>query len=176
MYGVGDVPPSFRDGGLFYTDGSGGSFGSIPSLRRCGVGVAPITTDITCDWGVYCGLPGPVQSVLRSGLFAVLFVITHADPDLAITICTDSRLTAVHYHLRADENWAKHEGMEFHLDLWLALQRVRRLRRAPTTVLWVKAHAAENPAFIWSYNLPRADVIGNSCADWLAGQGAETWP
>ena len=59
-----------------------------------------------------------------------------------------------------------------HHDLWYALQRALSRRSAPTMVRWVKAHALEQPKFIGQYNLTATDVLGNACADWLAGQGA----
>ena len=55
LFAVGHPPNHFADGGLCYTDGSGGEYGSTPSLFRCGIGVAHLTGSCTCDWGVYSG-------------------------------------------------------------------------------------------------------------------------
>ena len=78
IYGSGCATPGFRDRGLLYTDGLGGEHGSIPHLRRCGVGIAHIVGAV-CDWGLSIGLPGAEQTVPRA-LFAVLVVLTHARP------------------------------------------------------------------------------------------------
>merc|ERR1712194_134592 len=176
MYGTGKLPQMLMDSGLFYTDGSGGEFGSLPSLRRCGVGVAHITFGAdgmaACDWGVYSGLPGPTQTVPRSELFALLWVLRQADPDKQVEIATDSKVTCSIYHARDAAEAEERDGDHvLHHDLWYALQRALFRRSATATVRCVKKHAMEKPEFIGQYSLTTTDVLGNACADWLAGQG-----
>ena len=73
FFQVGKVPKVFQSG-WFFTDGSGGEYGSHRLLRRCSVGIARMKND-KLEWGLYSALPGPQQSVPRSELFAGLVVL-----------------------------------------------------------------------------------------------------
>ena len=42
---VGEVPQGSWPSGVYWTDGSGGKYGSIKSLRRCGSGFAVVSMD-----------------------------------------------------------------------------------------------------------------------------------
>ena len=76
-----------------------------------------------CDWGLYSGLPDPIQTVLRSELFALLWVLRRADRGLSIDIVSDSKVTCSIYHARDAEQVEERDGDHIlHHDLWYALQ------------------------------------------------------
>ena len=62
--------------GVYGTDGSGGKYGSIPTLRRCVCGIAKFNNDrTTVSFGLSFALPGKIQTVPRSELMAICTVI-----------------------------------------------------------------------------------------------------
>ena len=73
--------------GTYYGDASGGIFSSLPVLRRVGVGVARMSTDNLLEIGVHTRLPGPIQTVPRGELFAVLTLAMLVEDMASINFC-----------------------------------------------------------------------------------------
>ncbi len=75
--------------GTYYGDASGGMYTSVPSLRRVGVGVGCVSELGTLRFGVNTRLPGPLQTVPRGELFAILTLANLAEPVSIIDFVTD---------------------------------------------------------------------------------------
>ncbi len=62
-----------------YGIASGGRWGSVPQLRRCGCGVSRLTSldpPFTLQWGAWFPLVGEVQTVPRAELYAIFMVVS----------------------------------------------------------------------------------------------------
>ena len=64
--------------GWYFGDGSGGAFGSIPQLTRCGIGICAVGEDHKTAFTASTPLGGPVQTVARAEAFALLIVCQFA--------------------------------------------------------------------------------------------------
>ena len=119
------------------------------------------------DAGVFCPLPGHVQSVPRAELFAVVLILCHVDYSDDVEIVSDSLTTVQTFGKGADHPAWEHSP---NADLW---REVWKHNPARVTMRWIKAHADVDPALFAKWGLDTEDVCGNSCADALAGLGAE---
>ena len=143
-------------------------YSSEPALRRCGFGFACLSDDSSFAWGAFAPLPGSVQTVPRSELYAVLAVVLFACPSADLVVVTDSQITADTFRA----GWEALDVRSRNLDLWAALFALVRSRPGRVALLWVKAHCLDDPSLIRSYCVPFEHVIGNACADVLADRGA----
>ena len=152
--------------GTYYTDGSGGKYGSIPLLRRCGVGIATLMPrEFTFAWGAFIALPGPSQTVPRAELFAIAAVVALATPHAQLTFVVDAKIVY---------DGITHRTTTGELaDLWTHLWKLVTDKGLTVHARWVKSHIDKHPdAFTQFPQLTARDVVGNSCADALADRGA----
>ena len=80
-------------GGTYWGDGSGGPFSSHADLRRVGCGLAALTDALAFAFCAYFALPGDVQPVPRSELFALVMRCLLLQEGCAVVYCADSKLT-----------------------------------------------------------------------------------
>ena len=91
---IGDLPVGGWPSGSYYTDGSGGDFSSLPTLRRVGSGVAYLGEGYhSFLFGAYAPVPGDLQTVPRSDLVAAFLVVCFAKQGAEICIVSDSEVT-----------------------------------------------------------------------------------
>ena len=75
--------------GLYFGDGAGGRDNRYPTIRRCGVGVARMIGEEYIG-GVYCKLPGQVQTVPRAEATALLVLLHHMAHNSIIEFVSDN--------------------------------------------------------------------------------------
>lgn len=147
------------------TEGSGGSYGQDPALRRCGWGRVRLAaagrppTEI--GQGCFGALWGEEQTEARVELMAILqFISQHPEGDPQIHI---DHLDHGRYASRLKEVLP-----EAHQDLWEEVRQQVRCRSVD--VIEVAAHLDRNPGMVLAYD--SAAVGGNFVADRLAEVGA----
>ena len=86
-----------------------------------------------------------------------------------MSVWTDSLVTSRMYEQGPQGPWQASPNVE----LWRVLWGHVAKRQAPTEVFWTKAHAYEKPWLIDQFAVPLHAVIGNACADLMAGRGAQ---
>ena len=160
---------SFTAAQKFYTDGSGGARTKDKRLRRCGW--SAITADLTdplapeLTSGFFGPLAGPEQSVPRSELHAVLFVL-EATQDKEVWVVSDSKYVVDLARSRRSKSLQAPNG-----DLWQRYWTAYDLKGGRVKVSKVKAHCDAtdvlNGIVTWQ------DLAGNSFADTLAEEAAE---
>ena len=137
-------------------------------LRRCGFGIARLQRDMMFDYGFYAALPGVMQTVPRSELFAVLVAIRLCAVGTFLHIVTDSLTTHDLFKAGVDGHAWRHSA---NADLWALVWA--QVSHKSVTLHWVKAHVVED-IYLWeAYRPPLFHVVGNSCADVLADLGAK---
>ena len=94
---LGQIPAGKWPGGKYYTDGSGGKYGSIPLLRRCGCGIAALTDDgeLLFHFGAAFALEGKQQSVPRAELYCFVVLCLLVENEAEVHVATDSDLCAI---------------------------------------------------------------------------------
>lgn len=170
---VGSHPPGEWPAGTYWTDGSGGKYGSIRALRRCGSGVAVVRLtpagDVEFAWGAFAPLAGEKQTVPRSELAACIMVISRvAAGDGPVEIVTDSLLTW-EVHSKGPEAFTSSTANG---DLWQVFwSHSERLGHDRVKLRWVKAHATVE--HLVSGRVSYVDLMGNAAADALADRAAK---
>ena len=88
---VGCPPVGGWPGGTYYPDGTGGKYTAVPEARRCGVGLARLKDQAHEElaWGLYCALPGFVQTVPRAELYAVVLLVVRVVPGEEVWVVSD---------------------------------------------------------------------------------------
>ena len=90
----GEVPIGVWPGGVYWTDGSGGKYGSVKALRRCGSGFAVVFLDscgkVQFKWGACAPLHGSLQTVPRAELNACNMILAKVAPGEHVELVTDS--------------------------------------------------------------------------------------
>ena len=150
---------SFFPSGTYYSDGSGGKHTRYPTLRRCGVGLACLSGN-QFAWGAYLALPGRVQTVLRADIFAIFLLCLFAERGATLTLVTDS-FTAFRV-LAHPTSWPSS-----HLSLWLSIRSIISTKQLVLSPRWIRSHQ-----LTLGIIAPLQHVIGNECADVMAGKGA----
>ncbi len=129
----------FWPANVLWTDASGGTFGGVQRLRRCGGGIASVVPDGTSscqlDWGAWGPLPGVVQTFPRAELFAILVAAKRSDPHLPLMIVSDYE---VHVKLFYKGSAAATNAANFDLSsrLWATCD----IRAVPLVVMSCKGH------------------------------------
>jgi hypothetical protein len=114
---VGCSPAAAWPVGVYYTDGSGGKYSSVPQLRRCGVGVACVEDEpLRFSWGCHSPLPGDRQTVPRAELFAIILIAKNAAPG-DVTVYSDS-LLSVNLYNGGQAGCLKSDNVDLWQDLW----------------------------------------------------------
>ena len=163
---VGAVPSEWPSG-WYFTDGSGGAWGSVPALRRCGWGVARLRGD-SFQWGAYGALPGLAQSVPRSELFAVLVILRRAVAGAFLHIVSDSWVTVACFLEGPGGAWRASANADLWAHVWRLVSTMGGVQ-----LHWVKSHCAEQLSLFEWYAPKVFWVVGNACADVLADYGAK---
>ena len=174
LWFVGRYPPGGWSSGVYFTDGSGGPYSSYPSIRRCGVGICVI--DMNADfhnpdadpliWGAYLALPGPLQTVPRSELYAVMVIVERASVGL-FEVRSDAKII-VDLYARGRAACLSAE----HSDLWRRIWSILDRGVVILRLVWVKGHSDEF-AIAEQYMVEPVNVFGNTYADALADRAAE---
>ena len=122
-----------------WTDASGGEYGSIPQLRRCGVGIAAValtSQGVQIEFGAFGALAGEHQTVPRGELYAIVVAFEcthHAQP---LEVVTDS---LVNQQLYSKGPRATAEAAN--ADLWQRLWAILKVRTAPSSIRWTKGQS-----------------------------------
>ena len=159
-------PPAPWPAGTYCTDGSGGKYGSHPSLRRCGVGIAYIGLEGTEGRHLSFGAATPLwgeQTVPRAELAAVLVVCQHVCVGARTLVVVDSRVTC-----DGVNGGTRHANA----DLWAQLDQTLKERRVQLSAVWIKSHLDKGPARIEGYAFPFMHISGNAAADTFADWAA----
>ena len=173
---MGSQPSQDWPSGLYHTDASGGDFSSFKELRRCGIGLAFLCQDedafgsLSPDlflWGAFSPLPGKLQTVPRAELYAILVVCLHVVREGQIVIVSDSKLN-VDAFIKGEQFCMTAANS----DIWRELFDCIETRALTLQLQWSKGHA-DNPETYLSYGVTPRNLLGNLCADALAGRGAE---
>ena len=131
------VSPALWPEGEYFTDGSGGDHGSVPSLRRCGCGIARLSSTSAFVFGAFFALLGSAQAVPRSELVAMIVLCFLLAPQSAATVHCDNLGTV--------NGMLKHKKHGLNTDLWRTLWETIGRKYLTTTPIWVKAHAIDKP-------------------------------
>ena len=174
----GTQPQTFWPAGVYHTDGSGGIFSAIPALRRCGVGVVFLKSDLDAssnDFGndpivfaVHAPLVGTVQTVPRAELYAVYLVLDHVGPRSNVNIVSDSAITVDLFELGRDSCMRSVNS-----DMWEALFDIIASKELVVKLTWIKSHW--NVGMAEQYPLHPIDLLGNTIADKLADAAASQY-
>ena len=162
------MEPSFWEDttGIFYTDASGGKFSSFNRLRRIGCGACLCVHGVP-KWSHYFNLPGPVQSVPRGELYAILYIVERVSPFSTIEIVTDKK-----------KNWQSYLGGKdkssnsANADLFSQLFTFLENRYIVLNLRWMPSHLSDEPVTTPPAGVTLDDIKGNAIADDLAGKAA----
>ena len=83
-------------------------------------------------FGAFAAIPGPIQTVPRSELFAVLMVVSAVVPGAVVTIVSDSAITV--------KGIQEHRCTGSNADLWDVIWRFVASKRIALKARWVKSH------------------------------------
>ena len=158
--------PDF-DSGTYYGDASGGKFTSFPVLRRIGVGVVQVDVEANLVWGHSFNLPGPIQTVPRGELFAILYVIQRTSYNKTIHFVTDNLKVAQKYNEGKDSAL-----LSTNCDLFKELFEILHTRNIKLTVRWMPSHLLET-GHTPPESVSRIDILANDLADKQAGKAAK---
>jgi ribonuclease HI len=160
LWGFADIVErvELMPGMVLGSDGSGGKYSSDPRRRSCTWGVALLDPDtVGLMGGAYGTLGGPIQTVNRAELYALLWIATWTNGDAPVFI--DS-MYVVRGVLRGPR--AVHRN---HKDLWCALWQALKERRGELQVHKVAAHKGADEVGLLPF-------LANHSADRLAAKAA----
>ena len=144
LHWVGCPPVGGWPGGEYHTDATGGEYIAIPEARRVGVAVARLTgaeADILeVEWGLFCGLPGQIQTVPRGELYAIVMTVARLAWYTSVLFVTDS--------LPVHNGIVDHRCNGANSDLWRHLWHLVDKKEITLEVRWIKAHLDKTPWLI----------------------------
>ena len=152
-----------RGGGVYATDGSGGSNTSDPRLRRCGWSVAHVGEQDELLGAAWGPLPGK-QTVGRAELWALLFLINSAPGDIVVYIDCQP----IYKRWRADRR--SHTVGTAMGDLWQMFWQALDERVGSLTLHWVPSHLTTKQ--VEAGDIPLSAYVANHAADLLATEAA----
>ena len=149
-----------------YLDGSGDS--SDPRMRRCGWGVAWLSSDgdVHSFCGGMCGnLGNERHTVAKAELEALVQVLRRRIPGEYMKVWTDCK-----YVWRGWRNkvW-RGRGPKRHADRWKEIGEWDEVADGMVDVEWIKAHVTAED--MMNRGLEPRHVMGNECADAVAKRG-----
>ena len=113
-------------------------------------------------------LTGPVQTVARGELYALVMLIREAQNDSKIEFVTDNKGVYDKYN-----SGAKVASLSSNCDLYYELFNLLRGKNIQLKVRWMPSHLDEDGTKFWPSNVTKLDVVGNSFADKYAALAAE---
>ena len=128
-------------------------------LRRCGVGLACINEHGTLLWAIRFNLPGPVQTVARGELFAILRAAQLAEEGATIDFVTDNQGNFNKFNSGRDLALLSNNG-----DMFKLLFEQITLKNLDFKVRWMPSHS-ERKGIELPPDVTPIDVIGNDFAD-----------
>jgi ribonuclease HI len=168
---VGPKPRGEWTAQVYFTDGSGGPHSSVPSIRRCGYGIAVLKpaknspAEHEFSWGAFAVLPGRKQTVPRAELEAIVAVLRHHKHGTEVRVVSDSELN-VKLYLAGPAAGARTVNSDMWAEFWQLHCNFRLV-----DIAWCKGHAGESELRTGRISLHH--LVGNSCADALAGRAAQ---
>ena len=103
---LGEAPDGPWPGGVYWTDGSGGKYGSVKALRRCGSGIAVVVQDgdgrVRFKWGAFVPLHGELQTAPRAELNACITIPANVVQGGSVELVADS---LVNYNILIKGLW-----------------------------------------------------------------------
>ena len=148
------------DSGKYYGDGSGGLHSQHQTLRRCGLAIVRLAQDgNSVAYAIQSNLPGPVQTVPRSEIYATILLLTHAQRNTELEYYTD------HKNLMNNYN----QGLEYckslmNYDLYLRIFQLKDNKRITLHIKWLPAHTDTKDRPIPD-GITAKDIFGNKQAD-----------
>ena len=157
--------------------GSGGVYSSIPQLRLCGWSWVLVGPQGDLSFSRYSPLEGPLQTVPRSDLAAVIYTLGHKPCELALEITLDAHTeqrnaSRIHAPDRMDKSKAEGYPALFSDDgdLWTDFLQVLQKRSVTTSFVGCKSHATH--LRLWSGLISSEACMANTYADAFAEQAA----
>jgi len=156
------------DSGTYYGDASGGKHTAFKDIRRVGVAVVKCDQPGCTSFGISSNLPGPVQSVGRGGLFALLLLVRHLDHKTQVEFVTDN--LNVHNIYNAGARAAVNSA---NCDLYKEIYSWVSYKQIQLEVRWMPSHLGlgvddERPSDVTHF-----DVLANDQADHHARKAAD---
>ena len=152
--------------GTYYGDASGGKYTQYKALRRCGVGLVRFV-DGVFHFGMHTNLPGPVQTVGRGELFALVLLVKHLQPNTEVDFVTDNENVAVSFN-----KGPKHCVNCINCDFYKIIFDHIQVKQLSVSVRWMPSHLVKGvkkrPA-----DVSNEDIVANDKADELAEQAAK---
>ena len=152
----------------YYGDGSGGEHTSYNEIRRCGCAVVAVHPDGSLHFGASFSLPGIVQTVARAELFALVFLISQADPLTEVTFVTDNKGVNDMYN-----QGPKACKRSANCDLYKQLFQKVYDKAIRLQVRWMPSHLECTESGVRPLGVSLLDVQGNEHADALASDAAK---
>ena len=160
-------PPPKYTSGRYYGDGSGGEFSSTTVLRRCGCAIVQVDENGNRIHAVRFPLPGAVQTVPRSEVYCLKWLVDNVEPLSEIHYVTDN--------LNLSNTFAKGPcagQLSSNADLYWDIFKTIYDKALKVTVSWMPSHLTKSdevPSFV-----TEADLKGNAYADEEAGLAAKS--
>jgi hypothetical protein len=166
-YGV--HPNNLWGSGTYYGDASGGEHTEFPKLRRVGCGVAVVDDAGFFLYGIRSNLPGPIQTVSRGELFALVLLISHVSDNSDVEFITDNE--GVYLKVQAGPNaCTTSSNCKLYADLFTMI----REKSVKLNIRWMPSHLKDlGDALVLPIGVSMVDVHGNDQADLLAGMSAD---
>jgi len=152
----------------YYGDASGGEHTSYNEIRRCGCAVVAVHPDGSLHFGASFSLPGIVQTVARAELFALVFLISQADPLTEVTFVTDNK--GVNDMFNQGPKACKRST---NCDLYKQLFQTVYDKAIRLQVRWMPSHLECTESGVRPLGVSLLDVQGNEHADTLASDAAK---
>ena len=154
--------------GTYYGDASGGDHTAYPDIRRVGVSFVKVDSTGHVLFGAKFPLIGDIQTVSRGELTALVELVKHAEDNITIDFVTDNKGVSDNYNAGSEKAMLTSNCDLFH-ELYLSVRR----KNISLTVRWMPSHLSrgdERPE-----GVSELDVIGNSHADFYAGEAARDY-
>ena len=166
LFIVGPSPPAAEGwpGGYYGTDASGGTYSSIPQLRRVGVGVCKLSTVFPhpFEFGAWSALCGDIQTIPRGELFCFVLLLRNAMFNQHFHVFSDSKVNIANFN-----KGSKHCKHVPNGDLWTELFSLLDSKKCSLVLEFVPSHIFEkNKKSVASTSV--FAILNNTAADRLA--------
>ena len=166
LFIVGPSPPAAEGWPAVYygTDASGGTYSSIPQLRRFGLGVCKLSTVFPhpFEFGAWSALCGDIQTIPRGELFCFVLLLRNAMFNQHFHVFSDSKVNIVNFN-----KGAKHCKHVPNGDLWTELFSLLDSKKCSLVLEFVPSHIFEKSKKSVASTSVFA-ILNNTAADRLA--------